>query len=248
MRTFLLTLLCALVCAIQVQATAIGYSYIPPTIDPPTLATAPSVTGGTPLSSPTLDLYTGTFGTGIVIGGPMDVQASPVGGNLTLQFTMLSTFTPQTTSDYRIYSFLYDQIWSNLSGTSAQVQSLTSTAYIATGTCTPPGCSILAQNNTTAFGTPSAIPYDPATDISGVSSFLGLFGGSWTSTPVLLNAYEGYTLVHDTTLQLTGLAPNEVIRIDLPEHSELVPTPEPATWGVVATAALCFALRRRRAA
>lgn len=178
----------------------------------------------------------------------MDVQASPIGGNLTLQFTMLSTFTPQTSTQYWIYSFLYDQVWSNFAGTSAQVQSLTSTAYIATGTCTPPSCSILAQNSTTAVGTPAAIPFDAAADISTATNYLSLWGGSWTSTPVSLNASEGYTLVHDTTLQLTGLAPNEVIRIDLPEHSELVPTPEPATWGAVATAALCFALRRRRIA
>jgi hypothetical protein len=237
LRTFLLTTLLAFVCATQIRATCLGCYYTPPSINPPSVGSGADVSGGIPLPpDPSRPLYTGTYYSGFVVTGPMDVKAA--GGDLTLQFTVTAAFTPNTTTNYWIHSSLYDLLWSNLPGTGATVESLTSDAYIGTGTC-PGECTILAEASTVAGGTPAAIPYDPASDIATASDFLALWDSWSTSVPVGLAANQDYTLVHVTTFQLSHLALDEVIRIDLPETSRITNTPEtntpePATCGLVA--------------
>jgi hypothetical protein len=199
-----------------------------------------AVTGGDPVGSPATPSL---FGSGFLLEGPMDVQAST--NTLQLQYTVTATFTPLTTTQYWAYSFLSDFIWSNLTGTQAQLDSVTSDAYILSGTCPPnTGCSTLAQGST-SLG-PIRLLYDPADTYSSdvTASYLSSYWG--TTSPVWLFTNNSYTLVHQTTFNISGLASGEVIRIDLPEGSELSGVPEPATWGLALLGIGLTGYRRRR--
>jgi hypothetical protein len=77
------------------------------------------------------------------------------------------------------------------------------------------------------------------------SSFLTL-SDSWSSFPVFLIAGDSYALVLDTTFQFSGLASGEAINIDLPQSADVDNTPEPATWGLVASAMVLAVWARRR--
>ncbi len=229
MKTLLLAFSLALVLASNMLGMCIGCggTYLPPTLGQPSLGSGAAVTGGTAVEAPPAPSL---FGSGFLIAGPMDVQASS--SSLQLQFTLTSTFTPNTSTQYWIYSFLGDFIWSNQLGTTAQLDSVTSDAYINLGTCAPPdtGCTTLADGST-SLG-PISIPYDPAsTYSSGVNAYyLSSYWG--TTSSVGLNSGATYTLVHTTTFNISGLASGEIIRIDLPETSDVSGAPEPATWGL----------------
>jgi MYXO-CTERM domain-containing protein len=170
----------------------------------------------------------------------MDVQAGAgisLTDILTLQYTVTATFQPTMDTQYWVDSYLGDFIWSNTYGTQAQLDSVTSETYIDPGDCGT-SCDIadaLAQG-TTSLG-PISIPYDPANSIAGaVNSYL--LSAYWGTDSTQLYAADTYTLVHQTTFNISGLAPSEVIRIDLPEDSNLsgaavlTHAPEPATWGL----------------
>ena len=234
MKTLLLALVLALALATNMLGVCIacGGTYLPPIVDPPSLGGGTAVTGGIPVGAPPTP---SVFGAGFLIAGPMDVLASS--DALQLQFTLTATFQPRTSTQYWVYSFLSDLIWSNLQGTTAQLDSVTSDAYI--GTC--PGTDCLAEGSTSL--SLSQIPYNPGSTysdaLSAVSSsdpaasypaYLSSYWG--TTSSVYLSSGSIYTLVHTTTFNISGLASGEVIRIDLPETSELSGAPEPATWGL----------------
>ena len=226
MKTLLIVLFLALALPSAMLAMACcGFTYIPPSVDPPSISGDAAFAGGTllaPLPTPTL------FGPGFLLQGPMDVQANA--DTLQLQYTVTAAFTPKTTTQYWVYSFLSDFIWSNLSTTQAVLDSVTSDAYIGSGTCPGAGCGILAEGSTSLHL--DHILYDPASTYSAGVNASSLFSFWGTTSSVGLVANQSYTLVHQTTFNISGLASGEVIRIDLPESSELSGTPEPATWGL----------------
>jgi hypothetical protein len=238
-KTFLIALLLTLVLASNLPATiCCGFVYVPPTVDPPTMGGAPGVTGGSLLAAPPTPTL---FGPGFLLQGPMDVQANNT--TLQLQYSITATFTPQTTTQYWIYSQLTDFIWSNTLGTNAVLDSVTSIAYINDGTCTVSGCTTLATSSTTLG--PFSLLFDAATSYSNSVNATPLFSFWGTFSPVGLSAYHTYTLVHQTTFNLSGLAEGEIIRIDLPETSDVTNSPEPATWAIVLVSLGVAGYRRR---
>ena len=203
MKTLLFALFLGLVLASNMLGMCAGCSniYIPPTVAPPSIGTGAAVTGGAPVEGVVQATPT-PLGSGFLLSGPMDVEASA--DTLTLQFTLTATFQPQTSTQYWVYSILSDFIWSNTLGTTAQLDSVTSDASILSGTCPPDtGCGTLAQGSTSLVGsTPIPIPYDPASTYSyDVSAYL--LSSYWGTSSIALSNTQSYTLVtrpHSTSV------------------------------------------------